>query len=136
MDSGPRITGISFVLAVPDLDATARWWVETMGFELVLEIDGWAFVQADDCLIRLGECPGALPPAAIGDHQYFGYIEIEGVDAYHDEIADAGAEILFEPVDRPWGMREMAVRTPDGHRVMFAEPVAAPRRRRDGRGRR
>jgi hypothetical protein len=33
-----------------------------------------------------------------------------------------GAIILHAPSDKPWGQREMAVATPDGHRMMFAQP--------------
>ena len=33
-------------------------------------------------------------------------------------------EVLSGPADKPWGLREMAVRTPDGHRIMFCQPMA------------
>jgi len=31
------------------------------------------------------------------------------------------AEILSKPADRAYGPREFVIRTPDGHRLMFAE---------------
>ena len=113
----------SFVLAVPDAEATAIWWVTAMGFRRTFETRGWVFVQRDDCIIRLGSCPDAPSPADTGDHSYFGYVEVDAVDTYHAEISRNGVDILFAPTDRPWGMREMGVRTPDGHRLMFAEPL-------------
>lgn len=119
-----HITGMSFVLAVPDVARTATWWIEVMGFALQMQPDGWRFVGRDDCTIMLGECPDAVPVADLGDHQYFGYIRMDDIDAYHAEIAGRAVDIMFGPVDRPWGMREMAVRTPDGHRVMFAQMLA------------
>ncbi len=71
----------------------------------------------------LGECPDAIPPADLGDHQYFAYIYLDDLDAYYAEIRDKGVDIIAGPEDKPWGMREMVVRTPDGHRVMFGEEL-------------
>ena len=119
-----RITGASFVLAVPDVARTARWWIDVMGFELRLEPEGWHFVGRDGCMIMLGECPDAIPPAELGDHQYFGYIEVDDLDAYAAEVMSRGAEVMAAPADKPWGMREMPVRTLDGHRVMFGQSIA------------
>ena len=115
-----KMTGCTYVLAVPDLAPTARWWTQCMGFEAWLDVDGWAFLRRDGCYLRIGECPDAIPPRDLGDHQYFAYVELDDVDAYHAEIAGPGVDIIHPPEDRPWGMREMAVRTPDGHRIMFA----------------
>ena len=111
----------SFVLAVPDACETSRWWVETMGFVIWLEPDGWVFLRRGACVLRLGSCPDAIAPRDLGDHRYFGYIEVDDLDAYHAEISARNAELLFPPTSQPWGMREMGVRTPDGHRVMFAQ---------------
>ncbi|MDP9900324.1 hypothetical protein [Variovorax ginsengisoli] len=35
--------------------------------------------------------------------------------------AQRGAIVLRPPIDRDWGMREFAVATPDGHRLMVGE---------------
>jgi catechol 2,3-dioxygenase-like lactoylglutathione lyase family enzyme len=121
-----NILHAGFVLAVPNADTTARWWTDVMGFARVLEPEGWVFVQRDGCLIRLGSCPDAIPPRDLGDHQYFGYIEVDAVDRLYEEIGSRGADILFAPTTQPWDMREMGVRTPDGHRVMFAQNVSRP----------
>lgn len=119
----PNMIGASFVLAVPDVDKTASWWIDVMGFEPWMEPEGWRFVRRGTCHIMLGECPDAIPPADLGDHQYFAYIYVDDLNAYHNEIKGRGVDILAGPEDKPWGMREMAVRTPDGHRVMFGEDL-------------
>ncbi|MGH6918592.1 MAG: VOC family protein [Geminicoccaceae bacterium] len=111
----------AFVLAVPDAEATAVWWVEVMGFEHVLKVPGWAFVRRGACVLRLGSCPDALFPKDLGDHSYFGYVLVDSVDQLRDEISGSGAELIFPPADQPWGFREMGVRTPDGHRIMFGQ---------------
>jgi len=111
----------SFVLAVPDAEVTGRWWVETMGFAYAAKPEGWVFVRRGACTLMLGSCPDAIPPRDLGDHQYFGYIEVGAIDRLYQDVRRRGADILFAPKSQPWGMREMGVRTPDGHRVMFAE---------------
>jgi len=96
-----------------------------MGFEPWMEPDGWRFVRRGVCHIMLGECPDAIPPAELGDHQYFGYIYVDDLNSYHDEIKGRDVDIIAGPANKPWGMREMAVRTPDGHRVMFGQALKA-----------
>ena len=111
------------VLAVPDIERTARWWIDVMGFRTVMQPEGWHFVGRGQCMIMLGECPDAIDPKDLGDHQYFAYFVVDDLDAYHAEIAPRNPEIRSGPADKPWGMREMAVRTPDGHRVMFGQDL-------------
>jgi catechol 2,3-dioxygenase-like lactoylglutathione lyase family enzyme len=116
----PSFEAASFVLAVPDAVATATWWVEAMGFERMFETKGWVFVRRGACVLHLGSCPDALPPHELGDHSYFAYVTVDSVDDLHAEIRGRGVDVFLPPTDRPWGAREMGVRTPDGHRLMFA----------------
>ena len=41
------------------------------------------------------------------------------VDAYHAEITARGAKPKAPPMTKPWGMREFALETPEGHRLTF-----------------
>jgi uncharacterized glyoxalase superfamily protein PhnB len=43
------------------------------------------------------------------------------VDDLYRELSAKGAIIVSQPADKPWGFREMAVATPEGHRMMFAQ---------------
>jgi catechol 2,3-dioxygenase-like lactoylglutathione lyase family enzyme len=116
-----QMLGSTFVLATRDLERSAAHYVDTLGFRpLAIDAPGWRFLERDACRIRIGHCPDAVPATELGDHSFFGYVEIDDVDAYSAEIAARGAIILAPPADKPWGMREMAVRTIDGHRIMFA----------------
>lgn len=115
------ITRTHFVLAVPNLAEAAAWWRDVLGFETVAQPPGWEFVGRDGCRVMLGECPDDLPPAGLGSHSYFGYIEVDDLDAYFAEITAKGAIVPSPPADKAWGMREMVVHTPQGHRMMFAQ---------------
>ncbi len=117
-----EVTAQHHVLAVPDIQATAAWWIDMMGFELWMEPDGWKFLRLGDFSIMIGECPDAIAPGDLGDHQYFAYVVLKDVDAYHAAIAACGLEVA-PPSDKPWGMREMPVQTPDGHRIMFGQDL-------------
>jgi uncharacterized glyoxalase superfamily protein PhnB len=68
----------------------------------------------------LGRRPDALPVASIGDHGYVAYLDVDDVDAFHERAIAAGADVQKPPTDEPWGRREMALRSPDGHRFTIA----------------
>jgi uncharacterized glyoxalase superfamily protein PhnB len=50
------------------------------------------------------------------------FIEVTGIDAYHDQIKDR-VKIVLPIVTQWYGMREFALVDPDGYVITFAEPV-------------
>ena len=46
---------------------------------------------------------------------------VEGIDQFYDEVLGNGASLMQGLADKPWGMREFGVGTPDGHRIMFGQ---------------
>ena len=50
-------------------------------------------------------------------------IMVDDVDAYYESIKNGKAEILSLPETKPWFMREMLVRVPDGHMIRIGNPV-------------
>ena len=42
-------------------------------------------------------------------------LNVDNVDEYYEAIKAKGAEILSPPDTKPWSMREMLVKDPDGH---------------------
>jgi catechol 2,3-dioxygenase-like lactoylglutathione lyase family enzyme len=123
----PRIVDSRSVLAVRDLKASTRFFIDVLGFQLDFGdgSDGWSFLSRDHFKVSLGECADATPAGELGDHSYFVYLTVEGLDQLHQELATRGAEVVSEPEDEPWGMREFSIRTPDGHRIRFGEPIPA-----------
>jgi catechol 2,3-dioxygenase-like lactoylglutathione lyase family enzyme len=115
----------AYVLAVPDAEATGLWWQTMFGFERWLEPPGWVFVRRGACDLRLGSCPNALAPRETGDHNYFGLVLVDAIDALFEEARANGLSSLAPPQNQPWGMREMIVQTPDGHRLVFAQQIEA-----------
>jgi uncharacterized glyoxalase superfamily protein PhnB len=118
----PTILENHHVLAVHDVRASARFYVEAFGFEVVAEPDGWIFVRKDHCLLMLGECPDDMPASALGCHSYFSYLRVDDVDAFRRRVLESGlAARVSDVVDEPWGMREFGVTTPDGHRIRVGQ---------------
>ncbi|HEX4694410.1 VOC family protein [Sphingomonas sp.] len=116
----------AYVLAIHDLAATVDYFVEILGFAKDWnDEDRWQSVVRDGVRIDLGRCPDALPAAALGDHNYFGFFATDDVDGLHAQFVARGALVLRAPEDKPWGWREMPVATPEGHRMMFAQAIPA-----------
>ena len=113
-----------FVLAVPSLDISSSYYRDVLGFQ-IREIGdpGWRMYIRDKCRIMAGECPDSMNPADLGDHSYFGYFIVEDAQSYYTEVTQNGAEILKPIRDEPWGMREFAIRTVDGHRIMVGQDL-------------
>ena len=116
------------VLAVHDLAESARFFVDQLGFAVSAEPDGWTFVTRDDCMIMIGHCPDDLPPNALGCHSYFSYLLVDDAAGYHADVVAKGGN-PSPLVDRPWGLREFGVKTPEGHRLTIGEWIGVSARR-------
>ena len=124
--SRPTLAAYAFVLAVPDLKRAVAYFEDALGFSRDWnDGDNWQALVRGGVRLMLGHCPDALPPAELGDHSYFAYIDVDDIDALHAEITARGAIVRVAPADKPWGRREMAVGTPDGHRLMFGQTIPA-----------
>lgn len=118
------VTKSSFVIAVPDLQKSAAFYRDVLGFTIhAISDPGWLFYRSGDCTIMAGECRDAIPPAQLGDHSYFAYLQVADVDAFYDSVRAAGTKISKPLRDEPWQMREFGLVTVDGHRIMFGAPV-------------
>ena len=124
-----RIVDSRSVLAVRDLRASTRFYIEVLGFHRDFGDDTgtWSFLSRDAFKVMLGECPAEKPASELGDHSYVAYLIVEGVDQIHQELAARGAQVMSAPADEPWGLREFGIRTPDGHRIKFGEPLSPAR---------
>jgi uncharacterized glyoxalase superfamily protein PhnB len=59
------------------------------------------------------------------------WLQVRDVDGVGDELEEAGVDIIEPPTDKPWGLREMQIRDPDGLSIVIVEvPENHPLRRR------
>lgn len=118
------VTRSMFVIAVPDLERSAQFYRDVLGFEVSEVGDpGWRMYDLGACRMLVGECPDAIAPREIGDHSYFAYLIVEEIDDYYAALREKGVELVKTLRDEPWAMREFGIRTIDGHRIMFGERV-------------
>lgn len=120
----PTIQSTAYVIAVNDLMRSAQYYRNVLGFEVrEMGDEGWRVFVKDNCVIRAGHCPDAMPPRELGDHSYFAYLRVDSIDEYFAQVQARGGRILKKLRDEPWGMREFALETIDGHRIMFGAPI-------------
>jgi catechol 2,3-dioxygenase-like lactoylglutathione lyase family enzyme len=50
----------------------------------------------------------------------------DDVDAAFERIRASGVEMLQEPIDQPYGVRDCAFRDPAGNMIRFNQPMATP----------
>jgi uncharacterized glyoxalase superfamily protein PhnB len=118
------ISKTTFVIAVPDLQASAAFYRDVLGFSIhAIPDPGWLFYTLGACTIMAGECPDAIPPVQLGDHSYFAYLQVDDIDSYYESVRASGAVVSKPLRDEPWSMREFGIVTADGHRIMFATPL-------------
>ncbi|MBV9820326.1 MAG: VOC family protein [Solirubrobacterales bacterium] len=121
-----------------DLDASRAFYTERLGFEVRNDVQfpemRWLTVAA----------PGdthELLLAAVDEHIPSGdrdamrgivakgvlpvFVQVDDLDATFEALRAAGAEVLQEPIDQPYGVRDCAVRDPSGNHLRLSQPRAA-----------
>ena len=112
------------VLAVKDLAVSADYFVDKLGFDRDFTAPGWEFLSFGIFKVMLGECSDAMWARETGDHSYFAHALVENVDEVFSECRTNGADILSPVSNKPWGLREFTVATPDGHRITFGQLIS------------
>lgn len=116
------------IMTVSNIQASVEYYVRALGFTSggvyppgAGNDAFYAYLSRDDVRLHLER--GAATGMAV-------YFIVRDVDALHDELRDAGAEVLYDPDapvrgpgDQPWGMREIWVKDPDGNVLRFGQPL-------------
>jgi catechol 2,3-dioxygenase-like lactoylglutathione lyase family enzyme len=118
------ISKATFVIAVPNLQTSAIFYRDVLGFSIhTIGDPGWLVYTLGTCTIMAGECRDAIPPADLGDHSYFAHLQVDDIQSYYESVRAAGAIIRKPLRDEPWGLKEFGIVTADGHRIMFGQPL-------------
>ncbi len=55
------------------------------------------------------------------------HFKVSDIDAHFERLKKMGIPIAEEPKDQPYGMREFAMRDPDGYEIEFVQPIKVAR---------
>ena len=112
------------VLAVDDFASATTYFVEKLGFTLERSIGGWAFLRLSSFFLMVGDCKGEVPARQTSNHALFAYVNCEGIDTLYQQYREKGVQFTQTIANKPWGLREFGVETPEGHRIMFGQEIA------------
>ena len=121
----------SRVLVHPtDFERSFRFYTESLGLHVYRE---WSSGATRGVVFFLGggflELSGSSRTGA--SESVALWLQVRDVDAAGHDLEEAGVDIIELPTDKPWGLREMQIRDPDGLRIVIVEvPDTHPLRRR------
>jgi predicted enzyme related to lactoylglutathione lyase len=118
------------LLRPTDFERSFRFYVESLGLPIYRE---WSSGFTRGVVFFLGggflELSGS---SRTGTSESVGlWLQVRDVDAVGRKLEETGVEVFESPTDKPWGLREMQIRDPDGLSIVIVEvPETHPLRRR------
>ena len=113
---------------VRDIRASVRYYVDVLDFS---EPDLWgdppvfAMPQRDGFIVMLNQADSIEPHPNGAKDCWDAYFWCDDIGDYYQQLLDRGANMIHGPEERQlYGMREIAVRDPDGYMLVFAEDMA------------
>jgi predicted enzyme related to lactoylglutathione lyase len=113
-----------------DFERSLRFYSESLGLHIYRE---WGRGSNRGVVFFLGggflELSGSSHTTA---NENVGlWLQVRDVDAVGAVLTETRVDVIELPTDKPWGLREMQIRDPDGLRIVIVEvPENHPLRRR------
>jgi catechol 2,3-dioxygenase-like lactoylglutathione lyase family enzyme len=110
------------ILTVRDLSQSRDFFVGKLGFDLDFEWGSpvsYIGLRRDDVVIHAITAPTSWQEPGTANIS----IMISEVDAYHAHCRKQGVEILVEPDDRSYRLRDFSVKDPDGNIINFGSEI-------------
>src|SRR5262245_7551996 len=127
--SKSTILGVAPYLLVEDVQASAKWYRDHLGFEFERtfgEPPSFAMVKRDHNVIMLKSIPGKSgfirPNHTIdSDACWDAYLWVIGVDALYEEFKAKGVTIKREPEIMPYENKDFDIEDCNGYVLCFGE---------------
>lgn len=127
-------------VSVDDHDKALAFYQDVLGLEVRSDVkyEGMRWISVGPAsqpeVNIVLEPPGVDPNATAADRQALIELQAKGllrgvnfatddVDALFERVNASGAEVLQEPMDQPYGMRDCAFRDPAGNALRFIQPL-------------
>jgi uncharacterized glyoxalase superfamily protein PhnB len=123
-----RIVRAAPYLLVPDVVAAGDYYHKVFGFEreyMAGDPPEFAIYARDGhpVMFRRAPDPGRIVPTERQGGTWDVFCWVEGLDALQADLKQRGAEFAYELTVQQYGMREIAVRDPNGYVLGFGEPT-------------
>jgi hypothetical protein len=118
------LTGVAPILLVKDIEASAAYFRDKVGFnvELYNEPPTFGIADRDGIRIMLAKCENpSRPHLRLVDKMWNAYFWVDNADELYKELIERGAEIDYTIYDTPWGTREFGIQDPDDHDIAFGQ---------------
>ena len=115
------------ILEVPDMEAALAFYRDALGGVLTYSFppDGgesvYVSLAVGSSSLGLGLAEAPLPPGNV-----LLWFYVDDVDRVTRALAAAGAPVVEEPLDQPWGERTSLVTDPFGTRIRLGAAIAPP----------
>ncbi|MEM8638482.1 MAG: bleomycin resistance family protein [Cyanobacteria bacterium P01_G01_bin.54] len=123
--NGPKkckFDGLTPVLNVQNLARSLDYYTQVLGFQKDWD---WGDPPGFACVSRDGVCIFFCEDGQ-GQAGTWMSIFVDDVDALYAEYQASGAIIRQAPTNFEWGMREMNIEDPDGHRLRIGSESTEP----------
>jgi PhnB protein len=118
-------------LLYEDLEGAMKFLAKAFGFKkcgtTMRGKDGklsHAAMKLGDDLVMMGHPgPKYKSPKKLGQATFNLYVNVEDADKHFARAKKAGAKILEEPKDTPYGHRRYGAEDPEGHQWYFAQEI-------------
>lgn len=107
------------MLQSSDLQRTIEWYESVLGLRCVGRADGWCRLERDGIALMFMRNDHLGAPHATATQ----YIRVDDVDALWSAIKDR-VTAEWGPENMSYGLREFAIRDPDGYLLSFGERLA------------
>lgn len=125
-------------ISVDDHDKALAFYQDVLGLEVRNDVkyEGMRWISVGSAaqpeVNIVLEPPGVDPNATAADRQALVELQAKGllrgvnfatddVDALFERVSASGADVLQEPMDQPYGVRDCAFRDPAGNALRFSQ---------------
>jgi catechol 2,3-dioxygenase-like lactoylglutathione lyase family enzyme len=120
-------TGIAPQFVVPDIVATAEFYRDKLGFEILgyfAEPPVYAMVKRDNAEIHFGKSDNGQIQLNENVRKGLGsdvYVFVSDINALREEFPSNGVDIVEGPIKRIYGCTEITIEDCNGFQIVFGE---------------
>ena len=124
MSTNAQVRGVAPILLVRDVLRAHEYYADKLGFRAPRmwgDPPTFCIAQRDGIEVMLNQVQAddGFEPNSAFEGRFSAYFWVRDADALHAEFAAKGADIVCEPEDQVYGIREFQVRDADGHLLAF-----------------